>query len=163
MSTLSMERSRRRFLASAGGVTLAALGGCGSPGGDPEGTEYVPAEPDYKGWFDGVSNYRQTVEARGESDVVVDVGVRGQWGFYQFGPAAVAVSPGTMVTWEWTGRGGTHNVVSRDGVFDSGELVDSADYRFQYTFDSPGIYYYVCEPHVQYGMKGAVFVALDEE
>jgi plastocyanin len=48
-------------------------------------------------------------------------------------------------------------------VFDSGELVDSAEYRFQYTFDSRGIYYYVYESHVQYGTKGAVFVALDEE
>lgn len=158
-----MDSSRRRFVLGAWGVAVTGLAGCSGPGGDPPDTKYVQNEPNYKGWFEGVSNYKQTVDERGQTGVNVDVGVQGDSGYYKFGPAAVAVSPGTRVTWEWTGKGGTHNVVSRNGVFDSGELVDRADHTFAYTFDDPGIYYYVCEPHKSLGMKGAIFVGLDEE
>lgn len=156
-----MTLSRRAFLGASGVATLTAVAGCSNPGGDPPGTDYVPSEPDYKGWFDGVSNYKRTVDARGQEQFTVDVGVQGDSGYYKFGPAAVAVSPGTEVVWEWTGRGGTHNVVSRADVFDSGDLVDEEGYTFSYTFDTPGVFYYVCEPHVSLGMKGAVFVTLE--
>lgn len=156
-----VEPSRRQLLAVLGSGGVVGLAGCPSGGGDPPGTAYVQNEPNYKGWFDGVSNYEGTVERRGESEVTVDVGVQGNSGFYKFGPAAVAVSPGTTVTWQWTGKGGTHNVVSQNTVFDSGELVERAGYTFTHSFAEPGIYYYVCEPHVSLGMKGALFVSLD--
>lgn len=154
---------RRRFLAGVGSGVVAGLAGCLDGGGDPAGTEYVPNEPNYKGWFDGVSNYKRTVEKRGESDVTLEVGVQGDLGYYKFGPPAVAVSPDTTITWEWTGKGGTHNVVSLNDLFDSGAPVDGAGHTFTHSFDAPGIYYYLCEPHESLGMKGAIFVALDTE
>lgn len=163
MGSDSFRSTRRKLLVGIGSGVAAGLAGCASEGGDPPGTEYVSNEPDYKGWFEGVSNYKGTVEKRGENDVTVEVGVQGSSGFYKFGPAAVAVTPGTTVTWEWTGKGGTHNVVSRNDIFDSGDLVDAAGHTFTHTFDSPGIFYYVCAPHVTLGMKGAIFVALDSE
>lgn len=153
--------SRRGFLRAAAGLGAVGLAGC--LGGDGDGTDdpMVPAEPNYRGWFDGVSNYDGTVDARDQDAVTVDVGVQGNSGYYKFGPAAVAVAPGTPITWEWTGRGGTHNVVAEQGTFDSGELVDREGYTFEYTLDQPAIYKYVCEPHRSLGMKGAVFVTLE--
>lgn len=157
--------SRRTYLRTVGvAAGVGTLAGCldsGDPGDDGDPV-YVPTEPDYRGWFDGVSTYKGTIDARGTAEVTIDVGVSGGNGYYYFGPAAVAVSPGTTVTWRWTGRGGTHNVVSESGVFDSGHLVDSEGVTFTYTFEQPRIYKYYCEPHKSLGMRGAVFVALDD-
>lgn len=156
--------NRRDFLKTAGlGAGTLLLAGCIAGGEEPDDdVTYVDVEPDYRGWFDGVSNYRGTADLRGRSAVTVDVGVQGVNGFYYFGPAAIAVSPGTTVTWRWTGKGGTHNVVAETGAFDSGGLVDTSGTTFSHTFDEPRVYRYYCEPHRSMGMRGAVFVALDD-
>jgi halocyanin-like protein len=155
-------RTLRRLgtVAAVGGV--AALAGCQS-GQDPdEGRPRVPNEPNYRDWFDGVGNYSGTIDARGEEAVTVTVGAQGNNGYFAFGPAAIAVSTGTTVTWEWTGRGGDHNVVSEQGAFDSGDAIDSDEETFSTTLENPAVYRYVCEPHRSVGMRGAVFVALGQ-
>ncbi|MFB6139301.1 MAG: halocyanin domain-containing protein [Halosimplex sp.] len=161
-----MERTRRRFVALAGAtVAGGALAGCSSDGdGTPtdEGRPYLDVEPNYRGWFDDVSNYERTRDYRGESSVSVAVGVEGGIGYFKFGPPAIAVSPGTEVTWKWTGRGGAHNVVAQQGRFDSGDPVDTEDRTFSFTFESPAVYKYLCEPHQSQGMRGAVFVGLGQ-
>ncbi len=150
---------------TAGGTTLVS----GAELGDaaeatvPAG-EYTlqvrPAasEPDYEGWFSDVSNYDGTVDRTGRDEVTVDVGAAGNGGRLAFGPAAVRVDPGTTVAWEWTGRGGRHNVVAEDGGFVSGGPVVSDEERFEYTFEESGVYEYYCSPHRGLGMKGAVVV-----
>jgi halocyanin-like protein len=115
------------------------------------------SEPDYDGWFDGVENYDGTVDERDNSAVTVEVGVQNGDGPYGFGPAAVRVSPGTKVTWEWTGKGGSHNVVATDGAFES-ELVSESGHTFSHTFESEGVFTYLCQPHEALGMKGAIVV-----
>jgi halocyanin-like protein len=115
------------------------------------------SEPDYEGWFEGVSNYSSTVDRRGQGTVAVDVGTQANGGAYGFGPAAVRVSPGTTVEWAWTGEGGQHNVIAEDGSFES-DLYSEAGTHFEHTFEEPGVYPYVCEPHEPLGMKGAVVV-----
>ncbi|MFC5278740.1 hypothetical protein ACFPM1_08245 [Halorubrum rubrum] len=45
-----------------------------------------------------------------------------------FGPAAVAVAPGTTVVRAWTGGGGDHDVSRADGAFES-ETVETKGYR----------------------------------
>lgn len=140
---------------------MAGLSGCTGRGARPD-DPLVPNEPDYKGWFDGVSVYKGTVDRRGQSDVTVEVGAQGANGYYYFAPAAVAVSPGTTVTWVWNGKGGTHNVVSEAGLFDSGAITAKQGHEFSHTFAEPGVFRYVCEPHRTMGMRGAVFVALDD-
>lgn len=121
----------------------------------------LPSEPNYKGWFDGVENYHHTCDMRGQERVTVTVGANGNDAHWAFEPAAVAVTPGTTVVWEWTGKAGAHDVVSEKGTFESGDPTDEAGTTFEHTFDSPGIYKYVCTPHEAMGMKGAVFVALE--
>ena len=95
----------------------------------------------------------------GESDVTIDVGA-GPNG-YAFDPAAVRISSGTTVIWEWTGKGGAHNVASVEGSeteFDSGESVEGEDNEYRQSFDSAGSQLYICEPHKAQRMKGAIEV-----
>jgi halocyanin-like protein len=128
-------------------------------GGDGDsGGEGPPDPPDYGGWFEDVSNFDGTVDRLGEDTVGVTVGSEANGGGFGFGPAAVRVSQGTTVVWEWNGEGGAHNVVAEDGTFDSGDPVDEAGTTYEYTFEEPGIYKYICEPHVSLGMKGAIVV-----
>ena len=121
----------------------------------PTATE---AGPDLAAWFEKTENYDGVVDKTGKSSVTVEVGpadVAG--GPFAFEPATIAVSPGTTVTWVWTGRGGSHNVVHTDGAFES-ELTSEPGFEFSYPFDSRGTYRYVCRPHEPLGMVGAVVV-----
>ncbi|WP_101296039.1 halocyanin domain-containing protein [Halegenticoccus soli] len=154
--------SRRTVFRILGATAVStALAGCLGDSGEetdttrtPDG-RYVDSAPDYDGWFDDVSNYSGTVDRRGQDEVIVRVGAREQG--MAFAPPAVMVSLGTTVVWEWTGNGGTHNVVAQNSEFES-EYSSSDGYTFEYTFDGEGVYKYVCEPHRSTGMKGAVTV-----
>lgn len=72
-----------------------------------------------------------------------------------FQPAAVTINVGGTVTWRVTG--GLHTVTSTDpaGLFDSGDM--NAGKTFQFKFDRPGTYTYVCENHPN-AMKATVIV-----
>ncbi|XVH33275.1 halocyanin domain-containing protein (plasmid) [Haloferacaceae archaeon DSL9] len=176
---------RRTFVRVAGGASIAMLlagctndadsgddgdtgngagsgdenGGNGDDSGDEDagsggGGNFLDDEPDYGGWFDDVDNYEGTVDMTGQDTVDVQVGSEGG---LRYTPAAVAVSPGTTVVWEWTGEGGGHNVSEQDGAFES-EISSDAGVTFEHTFDEEGVYQYVCTPHEATGMKGAVVV-----
>jgi halocyanin-like protein len=143
------------------GAVVVRSGGSG--GGDSDGggqQQGPPANPDYGGWFDDVSNYDGTTVDRTDADSVeISVGAQGNNGAFAFDPPAVRVTPGTEVTWTWTGEGGGHNVVSDgDGPLDSGDPVSEAGTTYSYTFEEMGVYKYVCVPHESLGMKGAVVV-----
>lgn len=161
VSGSSSRGARRRFLQTV--ATVAGVGLAGCSGGDepPADCEPLDPAPNYGDWFAGVSNYDGTCDRRGEDTVSVAVGAKGNDAFWAFDPAAVAVSAGTTVRWNWTGQGGPHNVVETRDVFDSGEAVESTDTTFSYGFERPGVFRYVCTPHVSQGMKGAVFVAIE--
>ena len=142
--------SRRRILRGAGAVLAAgAVAGC--TGGDGEGDSV-------DGHLSGANNYDGTVvDMTGESEVTVAVGAGNG---LAFDPAAVRVDAGATVTWEWTGRGGRHNVVSGEesaSTFESG-LAREAGTTFRQTFES-GPQLYLCSPHRARGMYGAVAVA----
>ena len=142
--------SRRGFFrAGAAGAAVATGVAAGS------GT----AAAQYDGWLDDVGNYDGTHDYRGQSEVTVEVGA-GENGL-RFGPAAILIDPGTTVVWEWTGRGGGHNVVANGGAFDSGEPVSEEGTTFEHSFDDAAggdTFNYLCEPHEAVGMKGAVAI-----
>lgn len=163
---MEMATTRRDFLTAVGLLTVmgsAGLAGCTTRANEGQSNgPRLPNEPNYKGYLDGTDNYDYTHDRRGNDAITIEVGSKANMGDYGFSPAAVAISPRTTVTWKWTGRGGDHNVVATQGTFDSGEPVSDADARFEYTFDRPGTYTYVCEPHEGMDMKGVIFVGLGE-
>jgi halocyanin-like protein len=108
-------------------------------------------------YLSDVENYDGVTDETGSDEVTVQVGAEGNGGNFAFEPAAVQVSPGTDVVWEWTGEGGGHNVVHEDGEFGS-ELQEEEGATFTYTFEEAGNFLYYCEPHRGVGMKGAVIV-----
>jgi halocyanin-like protein len=153
---------RRTVLRGVGAVALtgvlAGCGGGGSDGGDGssggdggDDSGGVPSE--VESYLSDANNYESVADETGSDSVTVDVGAADG---LAFGPAAVRISTGTTITWEWTGNGGSHNVIAEDDTFDSGELQVSGS--FEHTFESTGAYNYFCQPHKQSGMKGAVIV-----
>jgi halocyanin-like protein len=105
------------------------------------------------------NGYEGTITDRtGEDQVTVEVGA-GDSG-RAFDPAAVRIDSGTLVRFEWTGRGGVHNIIAVDGPADleSGEAIEGSGVEYEYTFDSPGNTFYLCEPHGDVGMRGAIRV-----
>ena len=146
---------RRTVLAvSAGGLVSAA--GCLGDGGD------APTEPEYGDWFENVPHFDGFVDRTGADSVTVRVGA-GENGF-RFDPPAVTVSPGTAVVFEWTGKGGTHNVEDPDGDWGNPNgLVESSNHSWERTFDEAGTHRFQCWPHRGSGMKGAIFVDASAE
>jgi halocyanin-like protein len=160
MSDNDASVSRRHFLTAAAGATTAAAatgtataqstttGGGGGGGG---------GQPDLGGYLSDANNFGGSVtDMRGQSDVTVNVGAGDG---LAYGPAAVHIENGATITWEWTGEGGSHNVVNEEGTFDSGSTQASGTYEF--TFEEDGIYQYYCTPHKGSGMKGVVVVGTD--
>ena len=143
------ELPRRRTVLGAisGGLTVAVAGCLGSD------DEEIEADT-YGSWFQGARNFEGTVDETDSDEVTVAVGA-GQGLSYD--PAAVRITTGTTVVWEWTGLGGSHDVVEAEGVFESDRYVEEG-HSFSHTFEEPGVYRYVCTPHQAQGMLGAVDV-----
>ncbi len=158
--------NRREFLRTAGGAaggTAAASVATGSAVATEEGGggEGGGGEPDFGGYLDDVGNFDGSVtDARGQDEVVVEVGAEGNGGNLAFGPAAVHVDNGATVVWEWTGEGGSHNAVSEDGTFES-DLTGEGGFTFEHTFEEDGVFNYFCQPHKSVGMKGSIVVGED--
>jgi halocyanin-like protein len=143
---------RRTLLVTAASVAgVGCIGGGGSGGGGEDDS--------YGDWFDGVDNFDGEVDRTGQDETGVMVGVDDG---LAYGPPAIIVTPGTTVVWEWTGKGGGHNVVADDGTFGS-ELTKEAGHTFEQTFADPGLFRYFCTPHRDLGMRGGVRVRSGEE
>ena len=143
--------SRRRILRGAG-AALAAGAVAGCTGGGSGNADSID------GYLSDANNYDGTVvDMTGESEVTVAVGAGNG---LAFDPAAVRVDAGATVTWEWTGRGGRHNVVAVEesaSTFES-DLASGKGVTFRRTFES-GPQLYFCNPHRAQGMYGAVAIA----
>lgn len=151
---------RRDFLRAAGGSAAAATAATAAqPAAAQEGGG--GQVPDWGGWLSGVDGSVQ--DARGQSEVTVQVGTQGNGGSFAFEPAGLWVDTGTTVRFEWTGQGGGHNVVADSGPagLDSGSPVSNSGVNYEYTFEEGGITTYYCDPHLSLGMKGAVAVGED--
>ena len=155
---------RRQFLGTvATGLTTVALAGCGGNSAtetESQYPEYTDIPESVEEYLSDTSNFDGTGIDRTDADeITVAVGAQGNSGYRAFDPAVVAVSPGTTVVWEWTGRGSSHNVVSKDndGPLKSEYYVKSGE-TYEHTFTETGAYSYVCTPHRINGMKGAIIV-----
>ena len=156
---------RRQFVASLSAVAAGgALAGCGGAEGadtTSQYPEYTDVPSSVTEFLSNTSNFDGTgIDRTDAEEVSVTVGAKGNGNYWAFGPAVVAISPGTTVVWQWNAKGGAHNVVSVDDrePLDSGAAVPSSNATYEYTFEEPGAYRYVCVPHEINGMKGAVIV-----
>ncbi len=141
----------RRGLLRAGAGATAAVAVASAAG-------TTAAQTDFDGWLSDVGNYDGTVvDATGQDQVTVDVGVQANGGAFGFGPAAVQVDPETTVRWEWTGEGSQHNVVDEAENFES-ELASEEGFTYERALNSEGVLKYYCTPHRGVGMKGVVVV-----
>ncbi|QLG62115.1 halocyanin domain-containing protein [Halorarum salinum] len=151
-STGTTTRTERRpFLRAIGATAVAgtaALAGCaGADGGSGDG--------EYDGWMESAVGYDgETADRTGEDEVTVEVGAGDG---YSFSPAAVRVTDGTTVVWEWTGRGSRHNVVDEGGSYESPYYRAEGE-TFEHAFEEVGTSKYACDPHRNMGMKGVVDV-----
>ena len=130
--------STRRSMLRRSGVTLAAataMAGC--LGSGDASTETMT--------FDGP---------------VVDVGPNGQNVFSPGTNDPLRIDAGTRVRWVW--RSANHNIAVReqpDGADWGGEPnIHHTDHTYEYTFEVPGEYDYVCEPHEGMGMTADLVV-----
>lgn len=98
--------------------------------------------------------------ASAQNNHIVEVAPLG----FTYEPQDLNVNVGDTVTWVWAG-GGTHDVVSDDGAFQS--ALASAPNTFSVTFDSiflaanpvtSDFYAYHCTPHQAFGMVGSIQV-----
>ena len=184
---MTPDLNRRELLGTAGAGVAATLAGCGFfvdgrgvPG--TEGNDYDGGQNN--GNSDGIpegvpeavhtwlvdngaklyADEPAAEDATGQDSATVQVGAGSQG--VAFNPAALVVSPGTEVTFEWTGAGGAHNVVTDvdesavpvDFELNSGSAQSGGDVTYSMTFDEPGVGPYVCIPHKAIGMIGAVVV-----
>ena len=142
--------TRRSVLAVAVGAATAGLAGCIG------GNEYEDGDEDPDVWLSAVEEFDGIEDHTGSDEVSVSVGAGNG---LAFDPVAIRVEQGTTVVWEWTGDGGSHNVVhaGSDELFES-DLVNRTGHTFEYTFDEPGTYNYICTPHEASEMKGSVVV-----
>ena len=168
---MSAQHLTRRAVLGGTAAVAAGLAGCSGSGGsgsgeatEPTGTATASGDGDGSGTSDAAEaslsdtdNFDGVVDKTGSSDVPVTVGSEANGGNFGFGPAAIRVSTGTTVVWEWTGLGSSHNVVAENGSFES-ELVAEEGHTFPQTFEEPGTIKYYCTPHRTMGMKGVVVV-----
>lgn len=165
------DSERRSFLLASGGALTIALAGCIGSETQVPGTVDEPDEADdtadddgngdvddeVAAHLDGVGNFDEVHDYTGEEEVTVLNGeVDGIDQTFVFDPAAIRIEAGTTVVWEWAG-GDTHSVTDVDGEFDS-DLLSGDGETWDYTFDEPGTYLYVCTPHEALDQKGAVIV-----
>ncbi|MBX0297431.1 halocyanin domain-containing protein [Haloarcula nitratireducens] len=162
-SQLNRRSFARRIAAVSSAGLLAGCGGSGdeSSSGESGGSaQTTPARSEVSEYLGNSANFDGNLTVKSSSDAVsVKVGAEGNGGAYAYAPVAIEISSGTTVSWEWTGKGSTHNVVSQgDGPLDSGSPVAEASTTYEHTFEDSGTYLYYCTPHKSMGMKGAVVV-----
>ncbi|MDQ2050711.1 plastocyanin/azurin family copper-binding protein [Natronolimnohabitans sp. A-GB9] len=129
---------RRRFLAGTTAIGVATLAGCSGDETEDDGEENGGDDND-------------------ENRVIV--APDGDW---RFEPEELTISVGETVTWYFDAPG--HNVTSHPDASDQNENPDDAEpfasyegdshssldeegTEFEHTFETPGEYVYVCEPH----------------
>jgi halocyanin-like protein len=153
---------RRGLLTGIGTAAVTALAGCAGGDGGGETTTTADGDAgtgDFGDWLADVSNYDGSVADRtGESEVTVSVGASGNDGNFAFDPAALRVSSGTTVVWEWTGEGNQHNVNAVEGASFESEQTDEEGHTYSRDLSTAGVIKYQCDPHITLGMKGVIEV-----
>ena len=168
--------TRRRLLEGTAGLAVAGLAGCtGAPGGSrqqaaggsPTDNEESGGD-DHPGHGEEAHGHDQVSEPKASREVVVNTARTGDSTEYHFDPHVTWVEAGGTVTWRL--ESGTHTatayhpgndqprlVPEGTEAWDSGTLSEEGE-TFSHTFETEGVYHYLCTPHEQFGMMATVIV-----
>lgn len=162
-------QDRRAFVRTVGLVAAGvSLAGCPDDEPEPEPEPEPDVDPDPEDRVDeylsdnDANLYDGTIDDRtGEEELTIAVGA-GDDGL-AYDPAAARIDVDTTVVWEWTGRGGRHNVISEpeigsDYEFTSGDLIDEEGHTWSHTFEETGVALYYCQAHRAVGHHGGLIV-----
>ncbi len=158
--------TRRQLLEGTIGLTVTGAAGCvGAPGssaGGPSGGTEHPGHAEEEHGHDLVSEPHQSRE------VVVNTARTEETTEFHFDPHVTWVETGGTVTWRL--ESGTHTATAYhpgngqprlvpEGTdpWDSGRMAEVGE-TYEHTFDTEGVYHYLCEPHEQFGMIATVIV-----
>lgn len=165
-----LEPSRRRFIASVGGITFVSLAGCSTRETDPSTTNSpTPTPPpnteDQSGT--GMESTPEEVAGAGTSQTSIRM-ITDNKGSY-FDPKGILIEAGTTVRFE--NASGSHattayhpenddkplRIPEEATAWDSGIYTDPGE-TYEHTFDEVGVYDYYCPPHEMLGMVGRIIV-----
>jgi plastocyanin len=172
--------TRRRLLQGTAGVAAVGLAGCtGSPettagdgtsdGSSGDGSsDGSGGDEDPPGHGESEHSHGSVGEPKDEAEVLVNTARGPDNTEYHFKPHVTRVSVGGTVT--WTLESGSHTATAYhpdndepqlvpDGTeaWDSGTLEEEGE-TFEHTFETEGVYHYLCKPHEQFGMLATVIV-----
>lgn len=169
-------RTRRQLLAGTAGVAIAGLTGCvgGSNGSGTQETEDTHSESEHSdgdeqaGHGEEEHGHDLVSEPKQSRDVAVNTARLEDSTEYHFDPHVTWVEVGGTVT--WTLESGTHTatayhpdndqprlVPEGSDPWDSGAMSEEGE-TFEHTFETEGVYHYLCTPHEQFGMLATVIV-----
>ncbi|WP_424019059.1 halocyanin domain-containing protein [Halorientalis pallida] len=124
-----------------------------------EDEQTLSGYPEVDEWLSDYGEYDGRLTDRtGESSVSVEVGAGYDGQNRSFSPVAILVDQGTEIVFEWTGRGGSHDVTWKNDSFEPSDNVRDASYTYSVTMDEPGVYLYYCRGDRPYNGRGAVVV-----
>lgn len=167
--------SRRKYLkiTAGAGVTITTAGCLNQFPDDEDDREFdenvVPQR--IHDYMTDAINYDNILSNRTKGNIVSIAVGRGNDEGLGYLPAAIRVTTGTKIIWEWSGeQQREHDVTfvdvpenaSTTSDLSSGEPTDEEGKRHELSLDEEGIYLYESSPHSEDGMKGAVFVVTTE-
>jgi len=150
--------TRRRMIQLTGSGAVVGLAGCtGSQ--DPSDEESGDGHND---------SHDQVSEPQAAAKVAINTAQGENSAEYHFDPHSVWIEVGGTVTWVL--ESGTHTatayhpgndqprlVPEETEAWDSGTMSEEGE-TFEHTFDTEGVYHYLCVPHEQFGMLATVIV-----
>jgi|AntDeeMetagen134_2_1112570.scaffolds.fasta_scaffold00762_5 plastocyanin len=159
------------MLQLTGAASAVGLAGCtGSQ--DPSDGEDSGGQPTdgggQEGGDDHDDSHDQVSEPQAAAEVAVNTARNEGSAEYHFDPHSAWVEVGGTVTWVL--ESGTHTATAYhpgndqprlvpEGTesWDSGTMSEEGE-TFEHTFDTEGVYHYLCVPHEQFGMLATVIV-----
>ncbi|WP_336339639.1 cupredoxin domain-containing protein [Haloarcula brevis] len=169
--------TRRKLIAGTAGLAAAGLAGCtaapGSSnqqqiGGSSSAESGESGGDSHAGHGDEAHGHDTVSEPKAAREVAVNTARTGDSTEYHFNPHVTWVEPGGTVTWVL--ESGTHTatayhpgndqprlVPEGTEAWDSGTLSEEGE-TFEHTFETEGVYHYLCTPHESFGMIATVIV-----
>lgn len=162
--------TRRRLLKGTAGLTVVGLAGCtGAPSGsEQEEAGGTPTDNERSEGDNHPAEHDQASEPKASREVAVNTARTEDSTEFHFDPHATWVETGGTVTWRL--ESGTHTAtayhpgndqprLAPEGTeaWDSGTMSEEGE-TFSHTFETEGVYHYLCTPHEQFGMLGTVIV-----